>query len=239
MVHPLYIVATILVACAQPRQAILVIGQSNAGGGGSGATPMIPTPGEIFDLVSLSWIAYKPGISAQYNGGTFGPEWGIKRVLSGIDIIKVAVGNTAIAERPGINRPRWDPSVRDELFDLIASAIEAANAQIVAVVWIQGEADALRMETAQVYQGNQARLVEAVGDLVGPVPWVVGLPRHSTAPVRPGIDIVRAAITANAQRFGHTVVDLDGYPSSDSTHLTDEGFQRLGHDIGRLLANRQ
>ena len=231
--------ALMAMACSAPRPVVLLIGQSNAGGGNTATPTTIPEYGQIFDLETKSWVAYRPGVSDQYSGGTFGPELGIKAAMDGVSVIKVAVGDTAFERREGVDRPIWDPKVRGELFDRVVSAIEESSliwrSEVIAVVWVHGEADSLSKDAAGRYQANQAAFFEAITDVVGNVPWYVSKPRRGSVIDRPGIDTVRAAIDANAEEFGYRTFDLESYTSTDLTHLDDMGCIQFGLDVGKTI----
>lgn len=118
-------------------------------------------------------------------GPHFGPELSFGKLVSEhfgepIGIIKVAFGGTNLAED-------WNPAAHEgkELFSQLLSAIQLGenrlverhlDAQLAAILWLQGESDSGSVEFSQSYKQNLRRFVDELRErLVAPsIPFIIG-----------------------------------------------------------------
>jgi hypothetical protein len=180
------------------------------------------------------WLPLGPGFGA--TDENFGLELSFGRALtdgrpgSKIAIIKVAEGGTGLHDR-------WKAGTGD-LYLLLVSEVKARlaelageNPRIDGFVWMQGENDASRADTAAAYRKNlEEFLLRLRTDLGAPDMQVVaGL--ISTDAGWPYAARVREATSqAASQLAGMKVVETDDLPvyPADPAHLTSSGDWQLG-----------
>ncbi|MCP5524706.1 MAG: hypothetical protein H7A46_24530 [Verrucomicrobiales bacterium] len=149
---------------------VILCGQSNASGRVSQGYEALPgdaaipfhydTDGPVwFRASSAGWTTLHPIPET----GVYGPEIAMGRHLAGAGwapcVIKVSRGSTSLAENwhnndgGGEMWDLWQSEVRDAL-----GSLEADGATIRAIVWMQGENDATRLEWSDSYAANLKKL---------------------------------------------------------------------------------
>lgn len=245
-------VATILLLAAgcarpggdEPAAIVVVAGQSNALGYGLTAAdlpPSLATPDP--DVRIWDGARFQPMAAGRNTGfgpqpGAWGPEAGFARAWRAahpdapLHVVKFARGSTPLAASPGRD---WSPGTQ-ELFAAATTEIEEAKAalavnggpaRVVAILWVQGEADAVDPAKAAAYGPNLAGLIQAIRrDWSSEAPIVVG----QTGPGLPYAKAVRAGQAAVASPEGRVaVVDTGPLPrQADGLHIAADGQARLG-----------
>lgn len=186
-------------------------------------------------LKARRWVVLTPG-------GVFGPEVSFGRRMADhhgqpVGVIKVAKGGTSLAKD-------WSPDRRGYLYDLLIETVREATKtgrfEIEAVVWMQGERDALDATTAGLYAQNFARFIRRIrSDLGQPdLPFVFGR-------VNPGtkwhqfVDQVRQA--QQELDVPHTaMVDCDDLGKHrDRLHYDAAGQVELGQRFAEAVIQLQ
>lgn len=225
----------------------VLAGQSNMGG--RGRYDALP-PGDSGILpANVRLVAVALDVHLQPLPGGFGPELGLARALAPaypgetLLLVKYAVDASSLLDWA----PDWDPAAAaltghpefgalyGELLALVARA--TAQGQVghgcrpAAVLWMQGERDALVPEAGAAYEANLAALVRALrADLEEPaLPFLVG---HVDPPADryPAAGAVRAAQEAVARTLpGVYLVDTQGLSRhADGLHYDTAGQLELG-----------
>jgi hypothetical protein len=239
--------ALLAAACSDKPEADLVVvaGQSNALGYGLSAADL-PQDLRTPDPQARIWRdgrfqTLEPGrnTGSPNRPDTWGPEaafaktWRAARPERPLYLVKLARGSTSLAPTEG---PDWSPGSR-ELFTETTAEVDAAKAalaaqglrpRIAAVVWVQGETDAIDPAAARAYRANLAGLIKAMRQS-----W--------QAPAAPVVlakipdfgghaDEVRAAQAAVDEADALTLsVDAQGLPMQpDGLHIAAAGQARLG-----------
>lgn len=173
-------------------------------------------------------------------GGVFGPEISFGRWMADhhrqpVGIIKVAAGGTSLAID-------WSPDIRGFLYDrLIATVREAAETgrfEIEAVIWMQGERDALIEATAGVYAQNLPHFIQRIrDDLNRPdLPFVFGR-INPTDRIYPFVDQVRQAQQELDMPYA-VMVDCDSLAKRrDDIHYSAAGQVELGQRFAATVIN--
>lgn len=236
-------------ACAaEPQDAlILVAGQSNAVGYGVTLEDLPPEMRAPDPAVRIwdgdRFVPLAPGV----NTGTpnrpeaWGPEvefaraWRAARPNGRLHIVKLARGSTALAAGPDRD---WSPASGELFAEMAREAREAqaaAGVPVTAVLWMQGEADAVQPQAARDYEANLRAFVAAVrgrwagkdaavviGRIGGPMPFAAEVRRAQAA-----VDRADPRVTS---------VETSDLPrQADQLHLTPEGLRRLGQAMFEAL----
>jgi len=234
------------------RWVILLAGQSNMVGLGRVAQ-LAPADRAAVDDVLIyynasvhnhplarTWRPLEPGFGA--TEALFGPELGLARALRArwpdrpLAFVKVAEGGTGLYDR-------WSPG--QDLFRLFQG--ETARAlglldephQVVGMIWMQGESDAIEGPTAQAYLNNFAAFVHQTREELAhyALPLVAGLIRPNA--VWPHAAQVRQAMTRCSTGLGNLDVvetaDLDVHPD-DVYHYDTPSTLTLGVRFADALA---
>ncbi len=191
-----------------------------------------------------SWQTLEPGFGIQWNGIRFGPELSFGYDVQnqcGLDIrlIKYSVGGTSLAHD-------WDPDFTgtnqyDYFMTTVQNAIAAAGAagetlDIIGLVWMQGESDALNYSMATAYETNLTHFIASVrqdlglpdldayvGSIADSPVWtyrqIVWDAQDSVAAADPRVNV------ANGKDLPLFVNDGDG---SANIHYTTQGEVTLG-----------
>lgn len=235
-------------------KVVLLLGQSNMVGLGLrrdlapealGPTrALIHAEGQVSPRRAGRWTPLEVGFGRSEE--SFGPELSLGLALergsprgSRVALIKHAVGGTSLAEdwRPG--SPLFEESL-----DHVARALEElradAKAELIGVVWMQGESDAQDERQASAYEPNLRAWVLALRRrLRHPgLPVVVG--RISTAPAWTYADEVRAAQARASDALPSVeTVETDDLPRqeerADPLHYASDGLWTLGERFAASL----
>lgn len=246
--------ALLALGCAGRPEADLVViaGQSNALGYGlSGAD--LPAEFRERDPQAMIWRdsrfqVLEPGrnTGSPNRPAAWGPEAGFARTWRAarpdrpLYLVKLARGSTSLAPSEGLD---WSPASK-ELFAETSAEVQAAKAalaarglqpRIAAVVWIQGEADAMDASAARAYRANLTALIKAMRQ-----GW-----REPGAPVvlaripdfGAHASEVRAAQAAVDDADTLTFsVDAQGLPmQADGLHIAAAGQVRLGQALAEAV----
>ncbi|MGA0608280.1 sialate O-acetylesterase [Phenylobacterium sp. VNQ135] len=171
---------------------------------------------------------------------SFARVWRETRRDRPLYIVKLARGSTSLAPAEGRD---WSPA-SGELFAEATREVEAAKAalsaqgrapRIAAILWVQGEADAIDPAMARAYRANLTSLIKTMR-----LGW--SAPQAVVAVVRiPDIGAqagqVRAAQAAVDDADPLTVsVDAKGLPmQADGLHIAASGQVRLGQALARAV----
>ena len=225
---------------AKPDVPVFVFaGQSNMVGLGSlGSTlpSYLTTPRNdalFWDVKARTWVTVPPT-----TGGYYGPEVSALRGLADrlhtrVLGVKVAVSGTSLAKE-------WDPTLKPGLYAymkmtlsdaLRTSAFGDRRLKVAGFFWMQGESDALQIDSAQRYAVNLKAFISHVRhDLLSPrLPFIIGRIQVISPAAVTGSDIVRAAEDA-AALHDHDVrtVPTDGVSRWPDYHFDGPGLIALG-----------
>lgn len=189
---------------------------------------------------TLSWLPLGPGFGVVEN--RFGPELSFGRRMRqlwpdrNIALLKVAEGGTALHDR-------WAASSGD-LYQLLVNHVQAQmqwlaeehdgqrwRPQIVGLLWMQGESDALDLSDSLAYGANFESFLWTLRTDVGVpiIPTTAGL--ISPAGGWDYVDIVRDHTISTADRIGQVdVVETNDLPTqpADIFHYTSQSYLTLG-----------
>ncbi|KAH7518031.1 hypothetical protein FEM48_Zijuj09G0127400 [Ziziphus jujuba var. spinosa] len=143
-----------------------------------------------------------------------------------VGLVPCAVGGTAIKE--------WARG--EELYEnMVKRAKESVKdgGEMKALLWFQGESDALAKEDAEAYKGNMETLIRNVREDLG----LPSLPIIQVAIA--SVDLKYMAIVRDAQLSMqvHNVVCVDAMGlqlKEDNLHLTTESQVQLGHKLAHV-----
>ena len=235
---------------AKTVKAFILSGQSNMDGHGPTASlpPELREPLEnVRYFIGSQWHDLQPLASR------VGPEISFGRAMAAawpdeeIAIIKYAVGGTSLLA--------WDPywevwaakltgdDSRGSLYRVLMSELDIAHQEegleidIVGMLWMQGESDALVEGPANDYFENFREFIEVVRRDVGRpnMPFVFG--RISQAAVWIHQDVVRDAQARTERDIPFTkMVDTDDLPFiADDIHYNAEGQVTLGQRFAEAM----
>jgi hypothetical protein len=193
---------------------------------------------------TLKWMPLAPGFGVLAD--RFGPELSFGRRLRQLwpkpplAIIKVAEGGTALHDR-------WAAKTGD-LYKLLVAEVKAqlavlnktAQAQPVAVVWMQGESDGIKASYAGAYQANLTAFVGALRQELGlpGLPFTAGL--ISLRPEWPYATTVRAGTIAAIPALAPmNVVETADLPThaADPVHYSSASNLALGRRFANATAS--
>lgn len=235
--------------------AIIVVGQSNAGGVADDAATLSYTPDtQVKTWNGSAFVTYAPQTvtGAGPAGATY--RWGGEMEYSRqfraanptkpLRVIKYFELGTQLAST-GNATLDWAPTSTGELFDQAKTLINAAIAAIAAegfvprvrvLFWMQGESDASSSGPARAYNENAAAFWSAVR-----AQWNIGTPKIvigriadvAAWPFRSDLHAAQAAIVvANADM---ALVNTDAYGMSpDGMHYNKAGLIAMGEDIWKV-----
>jgi Carbohydrate esterase, sialic acid-specific acetylesterase len=169
---------------------------------------------------------------------TFGPEIAFG-VAMGQALPKERIGLVKLA-RPGTPIGDWSPANPRSLYaelvhDAKAARASAPEAQLAAMLWVQGERDARSPDLAATYSGNLRVLIAAVRrDLGAPDLPFLCAQVNPPYPFAPEIRAAQAALPSQVQRTA--VVSTDGLrKNADSLHYSASGQIELGLRFAQSL----
>jgi Carbohydrate esterase, sialic acid-specific acetylesterase len=238
---------------AQPprRKLVVIFGQSNAGSRGlvselADPTLAIPYPAvpyiaeagtdnnpPIITIAALGALGPRPSMAGEE---AFGIELTLGRALDAAApgqwaIAKFAFGSTALAGEwwPQGVWPTGQPNLFSQEITFVQQALVATDSDLGALIWIQGESDAVTVALGDRYQIELAEFVGAERLMLPAdptIPFIYG--RLNINNPQPGAAAVRAGQDANQNRYA-IMVDQDPFPlRSDLTHYTTPAVLDLG-----------
>ncbi|PPF50886.1 hypothetical protein C5B94_15050 [Clavibacter michiganensis] len=233
---------------------VVVLGQSNAQGVGTGWDPAVDVSVPGLDQLAGSGTRagqIVPAKDSLSHVTTWTTTGGVQSVGPGMQlgrrlladarpgrkvlIVPAAMASTSMT---GDGSYAWNPAdtrSRVNLFTRALGQIDQALAQdpdnrLVAVVWAQGESDATRTDAAG-YQGMLLDLVDRLGARYGEVPFLIGgmVPEWMNAsPLRQAIDTAQQGMPALRSNVSY-VPGAAGYSrAEDSIHYTAAGARAMG-----------
>jgi len=232
---------------AAPPTLVVLAGQSNALG--YGVEPKdLPAAWKEDPSVRIWRNGRFETLSPGRNTGTprnpraWGPEvgfalaWRRSHPQGELDIVKVAKGSTGLAADP--RALDWSPRSRELYADTTAQAAaaqRASGAPVAAILWMQGEEDAVSGAKAAAYGANLTAFVRAARRDWGDAPVVLG--RIGAAAREAHAAQVRRAQAEVARTEPRIrMVDTDAFPvQSDRLHLDARGQLALGDAMARAL----
>ena len=209
------------------------------------------TSDSVYEFKSPQWYPYKPS-------KLFGPEHSFADAMARanpnfrIGIFVFSQGATNLYEDWTPDKKDKTDSLYSRLIRIAQVALKAPNVSLGGMVWLQGEGDTKRKETAEKYGANLKTFIECVRkDLNAPtMPFVVGhiKPNPNDLPVLrkncPFIDIVQMA-QANL-KLEHTRLALTENierDSGDHVHYGTKGMIEVGkifaEAMQKLLAEKK
>jgi hypothetical protein len=251
----IFLATALLAGCerpAGPADLVVVAGQSNALGFRLSGEDLPPDLRQGDPQVRI-WTGQRfetlrPGrnTGSPNNPAAWGPEVGFARAWRAahpdrtLYVVKLARGSTRLAGGPG---PDWAPG-SGELFADTESEVRKARRRLTdagltprvrAILWMQGESDAVQPQAAAAYRANLAAAVAQMRARWGEADTPVLIGR--IAPGWPQAAQVRAAQAAVDAADPLTAsVDTAAYPLlPDGAHYAAAGQLRLGAELYRAL----
>ncbi|WP_317230793.1 sialate O-acetylesterase [Clavibacter sp. MX14-G9D] len=233
---------------------VVVLGQSNAQGVGTGWDPAVDVSVPGLDQLAGSGTRagqIVPAKDSLSHVTTWTTTGGVQSVGPGMQlgrrlladarpgrkvlIVPAAMASTSMT---GDGSYAWNPAdtrSRVNLFTRALGQIDQALAQdpdnrLVAVVWAQGESDATRTDAAG-YQGMLLDLVDRLGARYGEVPFLIGgmVPEWlSASPLRQAIDTAQQGMPALRSNVSYVPGAAGHSRVEDSIHYTAAGARAMG-----------
>ncbi len=123
----------------------------------------------------------------------------------------------------------WSDRGEGSLFN---NLVELAYQKPYAIIWNQGEADAVFEITSQDYEYYLRKFFDDLRYEVGNVPIYINLVHYRIGYPKEGTDAIRAAqlrvIESDPGVFFS--LDMEGRPLRDTIHLTEEGYRQVGKE---------
>ena len=233
---------------------ILLAGQSNMVGLGvvDELTDDLQTPNteviihaeaHLDQSMAGQWLPLSGGFGAEID--RFGPElsFGLDLEQSWPDdqlaLIKTSVGGTSLAVEWNTEDGELYLDFLDHTRRALADLEALGEPQVVGLIWMQGETDAIDPDNAEVYQERLTTFIEAVRTemQVPDLPVIIGL--ITTIPAWVYHDMVRAAQTAVSEQLDNVeIVETDDLPrhQDDPFHYDTEGCLQLGERFAEAFA---
>lgn len=241
------------------RPLVIIAGQSNAVGGAavtdisdpaleaeySRADPAVHIDMQIAlnQATPIEWIYFSGDLQPRDGSGLrMGAELSLARTMvDGSLIGQFAVSGTSLARRwhPDATYPS-DPPDSPNLYAQFIAYIEALEAdrgmEATAIVWIQGNADAADLTTAEVYGENLQTFLDTIrADLARPIRFAFDELPTIDAPYASVVRGRQAAFAeANADN-GVVMVHTGDLALRDGDHYTADSFITLGQRFGAAL----
>lgn len=249
---------------ASTRKKIVVIaGQSNAAGradwhdvttllDANAPYPNVTIAQQLADEADpLPWTVYATGALAPRPGPSsldMGIELSLGRDLDaanpqGWALVKFAVGSSSLHEHWRVgskypSRPAGTPDLLDQFMAFLAAQTIALDGDIVAIAWIQGEADSRVQLDADAYAGDMSDLTAAVRAVYPGVPIVFNqLNAQLTALGLAYVDDVRAQQAQYLQMTPGAIeiTDDDLALQLNQPHYTADSYVALGHRFATAI----
>lgn len=235
---------------------LIVSGQSNArpptfSAANVPAYLLVPDAG-IKVWFGGAWVTLDNGtnnqdaIAAEVRWGPeaeFAYRWRIDNPTKTLYIVKLAVGDTFLAQQVGGN-PDWSPASTGEYYDELVTLVTAAKAGLVALgktpviaamIDARGENDSTVLADADAFAANYQAFFENLltdGVIQATTKLLIGRV-HNTATGWTHRVTVRAAqaTVAALDATNRFIIDADGYPlQADNQHYTTAGEITFGND---------
>lgn len=230
---------------------IILAGQSNMiGADDEFAVTTDPPDGRVFQFPS-SGASANTVIGATEPLQHWGPigvgpglpfgRWYAGIVPTNRKVLLVPVASNATGFEEG--SVRWKVShtpIEDNLYESMISQTEAAleaageNARVAAVLWVQGESDAILTATANVYEANLDDLIDGLRDRldVPDLPFVVGQMNVPAFGTSAPINTVNAVHVGTPARKPYTAyVPHPGGEDLDNTHFSAAQQRTIGKNM--------
>lgn len=233
-----------LSARAESVDVYILAGQSNMVGLGitSELPPEFQAPQNdvLFNVLHVTngWTTLRPGGGAEFGPEiTFGRHTADLQAPNSIALYKFAVGATSLAVD-------WDPDagpLYPQLMQGLRDAVDALRQaghqpQIKAMLWMQGESDALSADWAAAYETNFTNFISRVRSDVGveALPFVFGQIYAPTLPFRNVVRAAQARVAAHVP--GATMILTDDLPVyNDRLHYNTAGLMGMGYRFAVAL----
>ena len=223
----------------RPLKVFILAGQSNMVGAAANVSDL---PEDLkgdqkmalfFD--GIKWVALAPG-KTETRG--FGPEISFSRKLSmeinePIGIIKHSVAGTNLSQHWSPANPK---SLYKELLKKVIAAQQTRKAEMVGMIWMQGENDSLDKNMAEAYSKNLADFIQASRkDFKSPVMFFVAGRVNPPKDRFPYVDIVRKA-QEECKMPGYAFLDCDTLEKiRGRLHYNTRGLVNMGYRFADAL----
>ena len=222
----------------KPLKVFVCAGQSNMVGKRSISSDLpknLQAPQKNLFFNGKSWVALTPRVTEKKG---FGPEISFASAMSiqlkePVGIIKHSIVGTNLAKQ-------WSPNGKKSLYKAMINKVIAAqktrNIEIVGMIWMQGESDAVNKAMASSYQKNLSEFIQAARkDLNSPDMIFVSGRINSPKPVFAYTDIVRKAQEqCNLPRYAY--IDCDTLEKgTDNIHYTTRGIVEMGQKFAEAM----
>lgn len=229
---------------------ILLAGQSNMAGWSTTGTSEFTDPthplidqvdcyGSNGDLGVIKpatrTMDFRSGVAGISPGLTFA-RWYIATGLNAgrkVLLVPAAANNTALVE---LNAGAWNPNyvgtnLYTQSIDRVEDGLAVAGSQLVAILWVQGESDAVDGRTGAEYEAVLDDLIAGYRAAIpgaSQVPFIIGqmVPDYLNAP-RLEIDAVQAATPGRVAWTGYAPGPF-GLVQGDGNHYSAAGHRELG-----------
>jgi hypothetical protein len=224
---------------AGPDQVFILAGQSNMRGRGMPLSDGSPSDPRLLDWHATDWavaadpLAYPPrpedGIGP---GMTFGLDAIADLPTQTLGFVQCAISDTPIYS--------WIPG--RFAYEDCMTQVSAAGGQVTAVLFQQGETDALKLYKAKAWRHNFELMVAGLRATFGPeLPIILGELGKLNPDTFKYQDQVRAQqIAAANEDYKVALVHTDDLPTADGKHFTTDAYKTLGHryaDVWWALTN--
>lgn len=250
MIRLLAILALLIDACAESYDLLVLAGQSNAQGwtGDASHYPQdskqldrdIPLYFEFPRMNSSGgkWMTLGPQ-PGRFPKGHFGPEISLARRLKSQGytpaIFKFTLSGSSLDKN-------WKAPNEGGLYDKMTRSLQQSieslrrdghRVRIRALIWIQGETDAVDPGSAARYEDNLSELITHFRTRVARqrnLPVILGIDELNPFVIRrPIVVVAQKNIAARDQNISWT--SMKGLPKRDQTHLKPSGLIRHGNRL--------
>lgn len=184
----------------------------------------------------------------------FGPEVGLSEVLAerlpnrNFLLVKYAIGGSSLYDWA----PDYDPdkakitshpefgNMFGYFFSIIDSLSELYDLNILAVLWMQGEEDSKKKETAKKYYPNFKRLIKAFRQKLDKpeLPVIFGEVNPATERFSAVKEVQAAQVKAAKKiKFAYLIKTGDISKKADKVHYDSRGLLLLGERFGNCLVS--
>lgn len=215
-------------ALAPPDQVFILAGQSNMRGRGMPIDPGQPTDPRLLDWHATQWVvasdplAYPPARDDGVGPGmTFGLDAIADLPSSTLGLVQCAIGSTPIVA--------WTPT--GYAWDACMNQVSAAGGLVSAVLFLQGETDAVKRYKADSWRTHFEEMLAGLRATFGPeLPVILAEIGHLNPANFPYQKTVRQAQNdAAGQDYKVALVHTDDLPVEDGLHFTVDAYRILGH----------
>lgn len=236
-------------AAGDPTRIVAILGQSNATGKGNVANVTLETgldvPLDDHFLVQrlatsnappITWVDYPVDLLAPRSNGTFGVELTLGRDL-GPDIViaKMAVPGSGLYGRWKPTATTDTPPLYEQARDWLQTQQTELDAELVGIVWIQGNSDSNTLTASSVYAENLEAFVSALRSDFGPDLSFVYDRLPFTAAYSDRVRTEQAEFLAAHADDRVVQIDTDDLDHLDDDHYTADALVTLGHRFADAL----